>query len=161
MGHTLVAIGRIADAVAAHRRAQAIFERYYGHEHPDTAHGYADLGWTLLQSGALLEGRRALETALDIRRRVFDPEHPLVALLMAELAEVQLYLGLTEHARALLDGALAIQERRLPPDAFPTTRTRYTLAALAYGEGDLARAREATRTIRKPLVLDPAARIRL
>lgn len=147
MGHTLVAIGRIAEAVAAHRRAQAIFERYYGHEHPDTAHGYADLGWTLLQSGALLEGRRALETALDIRRRVFDPEHPLVALLMAELAEVQLYLGLTEHARALLDGALAIQERRLPPDAFPTTRTRYTLAALAYGEGDLARARDLLRNV--------------
>ncbi|HEY7198566.1 MAG TPA: tetratricopeptide repeat protein [Candidatus Dormibacteraeota bacterium] len=122
------------------RRALAMRESLFGHDHPVTASTVARLGHLSSDVGRYDEAAALYRRALEARERALGPDHAEVADTLAGLANVYYQQGRLADAEPIWRRALDVHERTVGPDHPRTAFTLTTLAMLyrTLGRGDEA-----------------------
>jgi tetratricopeptide (TPR) repeat protein len=132
---------RYADAEARFRRALAIKEVVYGHDHPEVAHTLTMLSIVVRLQGDLPGARVLLERALRMIEAAPGPDNPELARALGNLGDVARREGNLFEARALLERALHIQETACGHDHPDVAVTLGNLGIVTQLQGDLSGAR--------------------
>ncbi|HEU0035210.1 MAG TPA: tetratricopeptide repeat protein [Kofleriaceae bacterium] len=121
-------------------KAQELFERRYGPDHPDTAAAEGNFGNVLLREGKGTEALAHLEHAYATTLAAFGPEHPQTLLGRKNLANALAELGQHQRARDHFAAILAAREHTQGKDHPKTIETLTLLAGeeMATGDRDLA-----------------------
>ena len=77
--------GNYAEAERFHRQGLAVYESFFGTDHPETAYVMTMLGRALVFQNKFAAGDSLLRKSLAIRERVFGPDNPVVASTLNEL----------------------------------------------------------------------------
>ena len=108
--------GKYRQAEPLYKRAQAIWEKALGPEHPNVALGLNNLALLYHAQGQYEQAEPLLKRAQAIREKALGPEHPDVAQGLNNLAGLYDAQGQYEQAELLWKRALAICEQQLGPE---------------------------------------------
>jgi tetratricopeptide (TPR) repeat protein len=123
-------LGRLVDAGRAYQTALAILERHRGHDHPDVATVFHNLGGLEHAAGDGLRGEPFAREAVRIRTRTLGRTHPAVADDLTALAALLDQQRKDREAESLYRRALAIYERHFGANHPALAGTLNNLAAL-------------------------------
>ena len=125
------------------KRAQAIYEKTLGADHPNVATSINNVGLVLLDLGDLDSARDAFEGALAIDKKMLGPDHPNVGRDVNNVGLVLLELGKLDGARDAFEAARAIDEKTFGPDHPNVGRAVNNLGRVLRTLSDLDGARDA------------------
>lgn len=109
-------LGEYEAAVDYEKKALAIDERLYGHQHLAVSAELAQLGDTYTWTGDYEPAREYYQEALAIMSRLLTPDHSSIAELERKLARLALETGQIDSAYALITRAAQTKSRSLGPD---------------------------------------------
>ncbi|MEZ4315727.1 MAG: serine/threonine-protein kinase, partial [Polyangiaceae bacterium] len=144
-GIAFLAMGRFADAKAAHERALALRESAAGPDHPETAVSLHNLATALCAMGDCRAARPLFERAVTLSEKTIGPEHPGTAMTLSNLGNVLRRIGEHEAALSAHKRALAIKEKVLPPDHPSIASTLTNMGNVLFEMGDYEGALSAHR----------------
>ena len=107
---------RYVEAEPLYRRALAVDEASYGHDHPNIATGLNNLAELLRDINRLSEAEPLYRRALAIDEASYGPDHPNVAIRLNNLAGLLRATNRLSEAEPLYRRALAISEASYGPD---------------------------------------------
>jgi tetratricopeptide (TPR) repeat protein len=166
LGLVLRAKALYAEAEPLFRRALAIAEKIYGHEHPVVALHLDNLAQLLHATNRAREAELLYRRALAMAEKTYGPEHPSVARSLNNLAGLLQATNRPREAEPLIRWALAIDEKTHGPEHPSVAADLNNLAILL---NDTDRASEAELLYRRALAMaektygpeDPSVAIRL
>jgi CHAT domain-containing protein len=109
-------LGEYEAAVEYEKKALAIDERLYGHQHLAVSAELAQLGDTYTWTGDFEPAREYYQEALAIMSRLLTPDHSSLAELERKLARLALETNQIDSAYALITKAAQTKSRNLGPD---------------------------------------------
>ncbi|MBX7083411.1 MAG: tetratricopeptide repeat protein [Nannocystaceae bacterium] len=136
-GAMLVAAGRYADAIVAHRRALAYWSEH-APEGLQVARTLDDIGAAQVQLGQLDEAIASHQRAIAIRTTIYGDQHPLVADSERELGMALSGAGRFDEAAPHLQRALAVQRATRGERSIAVATLLDDLGRIARRKGDLA-----------------------
>jgi tetratricopeptide (TPR) repeat protein len=151
----LFAQARYRPAQLLLEKALAIQSRVLGEEHPDTALGYNNLGYTLRAQGQYTPAQPLFDTASAIARKVLGEEHPDTAAIYNNLAMNLEAQGRYPEAHRWFDKALAIHRNVFGEEDPHTANSYNNLAHVLHALGQYPQAQslnEKALTIRRRLL---------
>ena len=123
-GFALLALGRRAEARAAHEEALSILRASVDDDHPDIPLTLANLGTCALFEGDVDAALAYYRDALKRQEAAFGPSHPQIGIALNNLAGAELDAGDIDAAHAHILRALEILEATLGPDHLYTAYAR-------------------------------------
>jgi len=147
-------LGRYDEALAAHRRSVAVFEKVEGPNHPDVALALNGVGLDLKDLERYDDALRELRRALEIKERAFGPTHPSLATSHSVIATVYRKLGDYDQALEHFRRALELLEKALGPE---NPRLVATLSGIGKLELDRKRPADAVGPLERALALQQKA----
>lgn len=133
-------IGDYDKALEFYKKALNDREEVRGHEHPDTAMSYNNIGYVYRTKGELDTALQYYRIALEIRKKVLGPRHPDTAMTYKNIGNAYRVKGEFDEALKYLMKDHAISEKVLGLD-HPDTATSYHDIGHLYlekGENDKA-----------------------
>ena len=108
--------GEHAQAMSSLRRAEQLWLKVLGPEHPLLTDAYTGMGVVLNAQGRYDEALVHYRKALEVTRRAYGPEHPQCAVHLNNMATALRLQGKVSEAVSLQGEALALSERALGPE---------------------------------------------
>jgi eukaryotic-like serine/threonine-protein kinase len=137
LGQTLRTIGRPAEALPLHQRAESLVARTWGTEHSQHGTALNSLGTTLVALERRDEAVELFERAAAVYSSALGAEHGYVAWPLRNQAEALLVLDRPAEALPLFEKALAIRQAAYG-EVHPDTAQSLTDLGLGYAAlGDL------------------------
>lgn len=130
--------GQYTEAEKFFQRAQAIWQKILGREHPQVLNNLADL---YRMQGHYSKAQRLNHRSLDIFKELFGPEHPYVATSLNNLAGVYYLQDKQTEAEEFFQRSLAVWEKTIGPDHPKVATTLNNLAVLYTEQGRYTEAR--------------------
>jgi tetratricopeptide (TPR) repeat protein len=131
---TYESLGEYRVAQRHAERAQELYQRALGAEHPDTLAAMNSLAQILWWQWRYEEARRLHEETLSLRRRVLGAEHPETLKSMYSLATVLWRQERLEEAYRLHKETLEVRRRVLGPEHPDTLLSMHQLATVLYDQ---------------------------
>ena len=129
-------IGRYSDAEQNYRRAEEIYESWYGKGHPESADAMRLVAQTLAAEGRDREAAPLARQALKDEEKIYGPVHTRVALALGVLGRLALKTGALDQAKADFNREL---------DIYRSTDKQYIGVALSDLGAAYRRAKDYTR----------------
>ncbi|MHC5062926.1 MAG: tetratricopeptide repeat protein [Planctomycetota bacterium] len=140
--------GRIDEAIEAHGKALALYERLVGEDNLQAGTAANNLAILLADQKRYEEAEPLYRRSLENSRRWRGPDHVDHSAIVNNLANVLGNVGQMEEAMRLHEEALEIQRRKLPADHPMIAATLHGMGTNLWRQG---RSREAEPLIREAL----------
>ena len=127
LGSYLNTVAEYSDAKFANEKAQVLFEKVYGPDHPEVAGTLNNLGRALQKLGDPQEAKKNFERALKIYEKVYGPDHINLSRTLTNLGIILCAQGKRREGKRYLDRALLICKNSLCNDHPITKKTKFTL----------------------------------